>query len=341
MITYGSEHLSNYPLVLDSTYKALLGGEDMNILTDNDINTMITMDEVIKSIEDYYLKDEKGDEISPDRTHVEDGENTTLLMPSFYGDYYAVKLVGVAPKNSTLEKPTIHGTMLLHDRNSLAPIMVCDAMPVTALRTGALGGLGIKYISNQNASSIGIIGTGTQGWSHLQSACSVRPIDTVYVYNRSRKKLTEFISKAKKEFPNLKIQESSLNDLVVNSDIIITTTTSPSPVLPDMDSSVWKGKQVIAVGSFKPSMQELPDSLFKQIDEYYVDAYSAFSESGDMIRAKQFGANKSDAMSLEEMIKQQHIPKNISDKTILFKSVGMSIFDLIVARAIHEKMEQA
>ncbi|MFC4557648.1 ornithine cyclodeaminase family protein [Virgibacillus kekensis] len=312
----------------------------MDILSAQDINKLITMEEVIRAIENYYLNEEANDETSPDRMHVDDDDNTALLMPAFYGDYYSVKLVGVAPHNTEAGKPTIHGTMLLHDRKTMEPIMVCDAMPITALRTGALGGLGMKYISSPDASSIGIIGTGTQGWSHLQSACAVRPIKTVYVYNRSQKKMADFIARAEKEFPELTVKESKVEDLVQYSDIIITTTTSPRPVLPDVDPSVWKGKQVIAVGSFKPNMQELPDSLFKQVDAFYVDGYSAFNESGDMIRAGKFGANENDAMSLEEIISKQHTPENIAEKTLVFKSVGMSIFDLVATKAIYEKIKQ-
>ncbi|SEP83478.1 ornithine cyclodeaminase [Virgibacillus subterraneus] len=307
------------------------------MLSSKEINKAISMREVISSIEDYYLQDKSSNEITPDRMHIDDEDNTALLMPAFYGDYYSTKLVGVAPNNTKLDKPTIHGLMVLYNRKTLEPLMTFDAMPITALRTGALGGLGMKYLSDQHASSIGIIGTGTQGWSHLQSACAVRTIDTVYVYNRSSKKLNDFISKAEKEFPDLTVQEAGLAELIINSDIVITTTTSKTPVLPNMEPSVWKGKLVVAVGSFKTSMQELPDSFLSAVDEFYVDASSAFHESGDMIRAKQFGANESSTMSLEKMIKERHRPNDISDKTLLFKSVGIGIFDLITAKVIYEK----
>ncbi|MBP1949827.1 ornithine cyclodeaminase family protein [Virgibacillus litoralis] len=308
------------------------------MLSNKEINKAISMRDVIDSIENYYLQNKSSNEITPDRMHIDDEDNTALLMPAFYGDYYATKLVGVAPNNTKLDKPSIHGLMVLYNRKTLEPLMTFDAMPITALRTGALGGLGMKYLSDQNASSIGIIGTGTQGWSHLQSACAVRSIETVYVYNRSNKKLKEFITKAKNEYPDLTVRQAELPELIRSSDIIITTTTSKTPVLPDMDPSVWKGKQVMAVGSFKPSMQELPDSFLSAVDEFYVDAYSAFHESGDMIRAKHFGANENNTLSLEKMIKQQHRPTNISGKTLLFKSVGIGIFDLITSKEIYEKL---
>ncbi|MFC7321653.1 ornithine cyclodeaminase family protein [Halobacillus campisalis] len=310
----------------------------MNFLTAEQVNERFTMDETIRSIEQFYLDDSNGDIIMPDRMHIEDGDNTSLLMPSYYGDYYATKLVGVAPHNSSIGKPTIHGLMVLYSRKTMEPLLMCDAMPITALRTGALGGLGMKYLSKEGASSLGIIGTGTQGWSHLQSACAVRPIQHVKVFNRSQDKLSAFIEKARDAFPSLHIEQASLEDLVHESDLIVTTTTSEKPVLPELDASSYKGKQVVGVGSFRPSMQEIPDNVLKNADEVYVDAPSAFRESGDMLRAKELGIDPEQTLSLKEIIERNHRPKNPEDQSIIFKSVGAAIFDLVVTKALYEKI---
>ena len=39
------------------------------------------------------------------------------------------------------------------------------------MRTGAVSGLGMKYLASDETETIGIIGTGDQGWSDLQAAC--------------------------------------------------------------------------------------------------------------------------------------------------------------------------
>ncbi|MFC7063832.1 ornithine cyclodeaminase family protein [Halobacillus seohaensis] len=310
----------------------------MEYLSAENVRELFTMEETIQAIESFYLDATEGNELTPDRMHIEDGDNTSLLMPSYYGDYYATKLVGVAPHNTNIGKPTIHGLMVLYDRQTMEPLTMCDAVPITALRTGALGGLGMKYLAKENASSLGIIGTGTQGWSHLQSALAVRSIDTVNVYNRSQDKLAKFIEAARKEFPEIVIQQASLEDVVHQSDIIVTTTTSKTPVLPKLKAADWKGKLIVGVGSFRPSMQEIPDSILEQADETYVDTPSAFRESGDMIRAKELGVDPRQTLSLKEMIERQHRPASPENQVIIFKSVGAAIFDLVTAKALYEKL---
>lgn len=310
----------------------------MDILSSQEIEQNISMKEVITSIENYYLTETDQNEITPERMHVEDGDNTFLLMPSFYGDYQATKLAGVAPDNWKLGKDTIHGMMILNDRKTLAPLLYCDFKKITALRTGALGGLGMKYLSQPDASSLGIIGLGTQGWSHLQAAMAVRPIEKVYVFNRSKEKIASFIEKAKEAYPQLAVEEATIEELVKRSDIVVTSTTSTKPVLPDLEASEWNGKLVVAVGSFKPAMQELPDSFLRSADGVYVDTRRGFHEAGDLIRARELGRQESDSLALEEIIQQNHRPDNLNEKVLLFKTVGIAIFDLIVTKTLYEKM---
>ncbi len=310
----------------------------MNILSGQEIEQNLSMQEVIESIEAYYLTEEDQSEVTPERMHVEDGDNTFLLMPSFYGNYQSVKLAGVAPDNWKHGKETIHGMMILNDRKTLAPLMYCDFMKITALRTGALGGLGMKYLSRPDAKTLGVIGLGTQGWSHLQAAMAVRPIEKVYVANRSKEKVSSFIEKAQESYPYLIVEEASIETLVLQSDIVVTTTTSTNPVLPELEASEWNSKLVVAVGSFKPAMQELPDSFLKSVDALYVDTRRGFHESGDLIRARELGRQESDSLALEEIIQQNHRPDNLNEKGLLFKTVGIAIFDLIVTKTLYEKM---
>ncbi|PTL37970.1 ornithine cyclodeaminase family protein [Alkalicoccus saliphilus] len=308
----------------------------MEFLSEEDVRQQLTMEKTIQSIEAFYLDKDDGNIRSPDRMHIEDGDNTNLLMPSYYKNYYATKLVGVAPGNSKLNKPTIHGIMALYDRSTMEPLLLCDAMPITSMRTGALGGLGMKYLAYKKAVHLGIVGTGTQGWSHLQSALAVRNIEKVYVFNRTKAKAEDFIQKAASAFPHVHIEAVSVEELVQQSDIIVTATTSKTPVLPEWDKDLWKGKLIVGVGSFRPDMQEIPDSILKNADEIHVDADGAFRESGDMLKAQELGREKSFSYTLKDLITKNYFPEQPNDKLIIFKSVGDAIFDLVTVRALYE-----
>ncbi|GGD03076.1 delta(1)-pyrroline-2-carboxylate reductase [Thalassobacillus devorans] len=307
----------------------------MEVITAEEIKGKFSMKETMEAIESFYKEKQEG-YISPDRMHIEDGNNTALLMPAFYDNYYATKLVGVAPSNTGLNKDTIHGLMILYNRETMEPLFLCDAIAITSLRTGALGGLGMKYLAKEDAKTLGIIGTGTQGWSHLQSGLATREIENVYIFNRTEKKAHDFKKRAEAAFPSVTFHVTSVEDLVKKSDIIVTTTTSTQPVLPELEPSQWKGKLIVGVGSFRPDMQEISDQVLSEADEIYVDAASALHESGDMIQAKDLRTNLDNAWDLEKIIQENHRPVDVHNKSIVFKSVGASIFDLVAVKAIYE-----
>jgi ornithine cyclodeaminase len=313
----------------------------MEFINAEKVRNLLSMKETVQAVEEFYQEDTEDKIVSPERMHIEDDGNTSLIMPSYFGEYYATKLVGVAPGNTKLGKPTIHGIMALYNRRTMEPLLLCDAVPVTESRTGAIGGLGMKYLGKEKAVTLGIVGTGTQGWSHLQSAITVRSIEKVYIYNRTEEKADKFIEKAQKEYPYIHIEKTTPEFLVKLSDIIVTCTTSTTPVLPELPAEAWKGKLIVGVGSFRPAMQEIPDSVLKQADEIHVDAGGAFRESGDMLKAKDLGRKPEDSMSLKEIIGNSYKPDNTEEKLIIFKSVGDAVFDLVGVKALYEKLDDS
>lgn len=305
-------------------------------LDGDDINELISMKDVIDTIDEYYRDDSDKREYVPDRLFINDGDNTALLMPSFYENYYGAKAIGIAPGNIEINEPTLRGIFYLNERKTMKPLGIFDARTITALRTGAVSGISMNYLANKNAKSVGIIGTGDQGWSHFQAACAVRPIENVYVVNRSKDRLQSFIQKVEKHFPHLNIHAPTVEELVEQSDIICATTTSIDPVIPETIDIDLKGKHIAASGAFKPFMQEIPNIILKNANRIFVDTHAAFSESKDMIQAKKFGRDEKDVPTIQTLVRQGDDAYKENELT-LFKSVGASIYDILTAKLIYER----
>ena len=110
----------------------------MYMIDGEKIEKLVSMKDVIDAIEAFY-KEEKDQSVKiPERMHIADGDNTALLMPSMFEKYYGVKLVGIAPGNSEIGEPTLNGTYVLHDRQTMKPLAIIDAQKLTSLRTGAI-----------------------------------------------------------------------------------------------------------------------------------------------------------------------------------------------------------
>lgn len=311
----------------------------MQYLDNRKIKDLISMGEVIEAIEDFYVNGDQSSVLVPERMHQDDGNNTILLMPSLFEEYYGTKLVGVAPNNPSLGKSTINSLMLLNKRITLEPLAIMDAQEITALRTGALGGISMKYLADEDASTLGIIGTGVQAFSHLQAACVVRPIRNVFIYSRSEENVNRFIEKVNRVFPELKVAYIDVEELIKRSDIIVTATSSKTPVLPEVPIEALAGKHIVGCGSFRPYMQEIPDYIFKQLDEMYVDTMSALKESGDMIRAQAMGIKTENFVTLEDLILNSNQFNSKKKVLTTFKSVGMAIYDLVTAILVYQKYQ--
>lgn len=305
-------------------------------LTSENIYRSISLEDMLAAMEAAILAHDEGRAYTPQRTHINSKKNTFLMMPCFGEKYFSTKLVSVFPDNAEKDIPIIYGTVILNDGHTGELLAVLDAKAITALRTGAVGGLGVKYLVPE-IENIGVIGTGVQGLHQALFACTVKKnIKNVWVVNRSAERLAWFEQEFKQYFPNMNLHKAKNNiELIQQSQLIITATTSSTPLLPD-DADLLKGKHFLAVGSYKPDMRELPDALFSLVDRVYVDTFHAIEESGDLAFPIKKGLLKREQIhTLAQHIRQQTFAKNTT-KTTLFKSVGLAVFDLFAAALVYE-----
>ncbi|MBK3518307.1 ornithine cyclodeaminase family protein [Carboxylicivirga marina] len=276
------------------------------------------------------------DYFTPKRMHVDINDNTLLLMPSVGPDMFATKLVSVFPNNVKHGKAAINGTVVLNDGASGESLALLNGAKLTAMRTAAVACVGIRHLSDPLATTLGIIGGGAQGRHIAWLASHERDLERIYVYDRSPQTISEFISFMADKCPNVDVALcEDAQQVVVNSEIIATATTSPEPVIPNLEDLII-GKCFISVGSYKPDMRELPESIFRLIDSVWIDAEHGKTESGDLI----YPLDKQ--MIKEEQVK--HISSLIEQpnelgfrETRLFKTVGQGIFDLFAAKLVYEK----
>ena len=306
----------------------------MLILNESDIIKAVDFNELLKSVEEAFLIQETGNFNMPDRTHIDHEGNVLLLMPCFTKDYFSTKLVSVFLENKNLGKPAIYGSVILNDGKTGEPLALLNGSKLTALRTGAVGAMGLLYTTPKNIKTLGLVGAGIQGFHQVMFGCAVREIENVFIYDPFNQNLEKFFKDLQKYLPDIEITNcTSSTELTNNSQAIITATTSIKPVLPD-DRELLKGKHIIGIGSYKPEMQELPDSLFKSLDQIFVDTEHAKIESGDLsIRIENGMVKKDQIHTLGQLInKEVNFDEN---QTTLFKSVGMALFDLMVAKKIY------
>ena len=117
--------------------------------------------------------------------------------------------------------------MMLNDKDTGAPLALMSANLLSAYRTGAIPGVGAKYLARKDSTTVAIVGPGVMGKTALAAFMSVCPkIDTVKIKGRGKNSIDSFVEYVKKEFPQvttIKVCET-MEEAIRDSDIINTAT---------------------------------------------------------------------------------------------------------------------
>jgi len=222
-----------------------------------------------------------------------------------------------------------------------------DGEGITSMRAAAVGAVGVKYTTNESISSIGVIGASKLAFYQIVFAAKVRHnIKNIYIYDLypdASLTLKEYLETEIRKYKELEYLKdvkieicSDPIDLVTNSDLVITTTYSQTPVIPD-NPDLFKNKHFIGIGSYRPDMREYPPALFTHISEVYTDVYYAKEESGDLIDPIDEGLlNQDFVYTLGHLIKNNN--RNINtEASTFYKVVGMAMFDIALADYLYHK----
>ncbi|MCP4709997.1 MAG: ornithine cyclodeaminase family protein, partial [Planctomycetes bacterium] len=176
----------------------------MLFLSHDDMNESVTYDEIMDQVEEALKLNETKDFHMPLRTHVEHQGNTLLLMPCFTRQSFGTKLVTLFPGNEQKELPTLHGVMVLNDALSGVPQAVLNGAALTSMRTGAVGGVSIRHLAPDNAHTVGIVGTGVQGFHQALFACEARKITDIFLFDLANYNVSYCMEQLAEELPEVK-----------------------------------------------------------------------------------------------------------------------------------------
>ena len=184
-------------------------------------------------------------------------------------DSFAIKIASGFFENPKLGLPSSNGMMVLLDSETgVIKSILLDEGYLTDTRTAIAGAIAAKYLSNEDASNLGIIGAGIQARLQLKAILLVRKINKINLWARDKVKVDEFIDSLKDLNIDINISKSC-KDLASSSDIIITTTPSKKPLL-EFDW-IKKGTHITAMGSDAEQKNELHPTMIKLCDKYIPD----------------------------------------------------------------------
>jgi ornithine cyclodeaminase len=302
----------------------------IRVLTATDIREALPMAAAIDAVASAYAQLASGKATMPLRSRVHTEKGVTLLMPAHLhqsGDF-AVKIVSVYAKNPQLGLPTVTATVLALDSQTGVPLALMEGDSLTALRTGAAGGVAARYLAREDGSSVALFGAGVQARAQLQAAMSVRRIERVMIFDpveSAAQRLADEVA-GWPSAPDVRVADSP-QAAVAQADIVLAATTTKTPLFDGND--LKPGTHVTGVGSFTPEMQEIDARTIGRARVVVDQREAATAEAGDIIIAKA----KIDA-EIGEIVNGEKPGRQNDEEITYFKSVGLAVQDAVTAAAV-------
>jgi ornithine cyclodeaminase/alanine dehydrogenase-like protein (mu-crystallin family) len=302
------------------------------LLTEANVRSLLTMPLALEAVEDSFRRLAEGSALvhSRQRLHIP-GKSYLHYMAA--GDstsgYMGLKVYTSAREGLRFLVPLFHA-----ESGDLVALIEADYLG--QMRTGAASGVATRFMAREEACTAGIVGTGLQARTQLEAIALVRKLESVRAFGRDPKRREQFAKEmtARLQIPVTAV--SSGEEAVRGADIIITSTTSSSPVV----EGRWleDGMHINAIGANFPQKRELDDDAVRRAGIVAVDSREqSRQEAGDLIHA--FGGHESQWSRVQELggiVAGKTPGRTTSAQITLFKSNGIAIEDIVVGGRVYE-----
>ena len=156
-------------------------------LTQDEVKSVLDMKSTFEAVESGFREMGNDNIEMPARVYLHFEKGVLIAMPAYMPGLGAAgtKLVTVHPGNKKdYGLPAVIARIVLNSPENGVPLAIMDGTYITALRTGAAGATGIKYLSREDSKEVGLCGLGVQGRSQVMGLMEVRPgVEKVKVYD--------------------------------------------------------------------------------------------------------------------------------------------------------------
>ncbi|MDJ0781277.1 MAG: hypothetical protein QNJ22_04860 [Desulfosarcinaceae bacterium] len=308
----------------------------LRILTAADIRAALPMREAIDAMATAFGQFSAGTANVPLRTRLHTEKGVTLLMPAYLRDSrdLAIKTVSVYADNPGQGLPTVAALVQVLDPNTGMPKALLEGDTLTALRTGAAGGLATELLARADADRVALFGAGIQSRSQLQAVMAVRRITHVDVVDINLA-AAEHLAEEVADWPdaptlNIVIDGASA---VKRADIVVAATTSRSPLFDGRD--LRPGTHVTGIGAFTPEMQEIDPRTIARARVIVDSREACMAEAGDLIAAaSDMTPEALISAEIGEIVNGSQPGRQDAEEITFFKSVGIAAQDAAAAGAV-------
>ena len=223
-----------------------MADEDVLVLTNEDMEGILDLRDVVEAVETAY--GELGRKIAEGmprrRLHMplEGQERNWYWLNVIPGAVPAFDTAAVRLDSSQIRFRNVGGASRMEFPGDFAGFVMLFSIKeralkgivhdhyLSALRVGATTGVAAKYLAREDASVLGIFGSGTQAHGQVAALCAVRKIEEVKVFSLRKNNRERFAKEVIERYGVKARAVRNAQEVVRGSDIVVTATNSGDPV---------------------------------------------------------------------------------------------------------------
>ena len=308
--------------------------------------TGIDMPRTINVIEKLLALHAEGKVNLPSKVILDLGERERgriNAMPAYIGGDFEICgmkwIAGFPPNPVKYGIPRAHALIILNDSWTGVPLAVMDGTYISAMRTGAVTGVGAKYLANSDSEVVGIIGCGVQARTQIMAIKaaipSVKLVKGYDIRGEASKQFTQWVSQ---ELGIRGEAVGSAREAVEGADIIVTVTVAEEPIV--KDAWLKKGSLFAHVGSY----QEEEEAVVFNTDKVVVDVWEEVIHRGTPLLAKLYKAGRiTDEKiyaDIGDIVTGKKPGRTSRQERIFYSPLGLGSEDVAVASFVYREAKK-
>ncbi|MFC2095861.1 ornithine cyclodeaminase family protein [Candidatus Bipolaricaulota bacterium] len=200
---------------------------DLLYLSASDVTAVLPEpSELLDLLETMFRHKAEGDAELPPKMGVHPKSNSFIhAMPASVPPMSTagIKWVSAYPGNAALSLPQVNGLIILNDLNTGLPVAVLDGSVITSARTAAASALAARYLARPESESLGILGCGIQGRSHVRAFATEFSLARVMAYDVSQDAIRRFATEMADQYGVEVCAAPSPQAAVESCDLVVTS----------------------------------------------------------------------------------------------------------------------
>lgn len=284
-----------------------------------------------------------GNVVLPPKSHIDlddryNGHFNILVGWSGPIDTAGVKVVGDYVDNYRHGLPSEVAMLTLYEPRIGIPVALMDATDITTHRTGAVSGIGARYLAPRESKIVGHIGARGTAFSNIAALAELFDLQEVRVTSKRSETREELVRRLREELSVNAVACAGVEETVQGADVVIEATRLETPTVLIRDEWLKDNCLLITYGW----VMAVDPKTVKRADKIIVDDWEQCCKGGQLYPLIESGDLVREDIHAEigQVAAGDKPGRTDSDGLVIFWHRGFALSDIMLGHHIYKEAER-